>query len=344
MKASRSVLLAIAAAIALAAPSLGFAQDDEGGMTFGEEEAKEVQEGGDEEGSGDEEGMTFGEEEAEQAQGEDAGKDVVGVLAAPSPAVSSSQRQNLQDELLTQMKNVPDIQIQSGSALLSALRERTVETCVTEALCLGTVGDEAGVDYVAMARVSEREDGYAIDVDYFLVGERRFEDSRTETGLGTVAAAKNQIGPMVEDMFDLGTRERPDVVEDDTGAATTIVAISSAVLSAGGIAGGIVFGNRAKQAEDELNSHEKNENGNYEDLTQTKARQMLEDAQGKAQTANIFYGLAGVFAVTSGVLFIVDSGNSGSEKDARPAKGLQRIRVTPTAGPDGAGFSAQIRF
>jgi len=349
MSACRSALLVSALAAVLGAPAPGFAQDDDGAMTFGEEEAEEVQEG--EDGGGeqesDEEGMTFGEEEAEEAQ-QGGGGPVVGVVAVPSPQLSSSQRADLQAKLVEQMKKVPDIQLDPSSSVLDALRKRTVETCVTERLCLGAVGEEAGVEYITMLRVTEEQDGtLRADLDYFRVGERLFEKLGSEEGLDSVGEVRDEIEPLVVELFDLETREQQEFAEQNTGAATRILAISTGALAVGGLVGGIVFGNQASDTEDELAGAETNENGVFRELTQREARQKLEDAESDAQTANIFFGLAGAFAVTSGILLYIDlsSGDSAEQNsDQQRARKPPKLDLFPTASSDGAGFSARIRF
>lgn len=345
MRSFRIASLVAVATFGLFFASTAVAQDDEEAMTFGEDEAEEVQEGGDdseESGESDEGGtMSFGEEEAQEAG---AGP-TVGVLAAPSGAISDSQRTQLQQELGDQMQQVPNIQLQTGAGVYDALMQRQPETCVTEPLCLGSVADNAGVDRIVMVRVTESDGRYAVDLDYFDAEERLFRELRSEDDLGSVNAVQKEIGPLVKDLFDLTKRTDPDYAEDDTGTAQLIVGIGAGVLSLGSVAGGAVFGNQAAQEESELKNWEQNDNGVYVDLTQQEANERLNAAQNKAAAANVFYALGGAFAITSGIMFYLYSQSSGAESDQQENADLgERIRIEPTFGREGAGVSAGFRF
>ena len=320
------------------------AQDDGGTMTFGEDEANEVEE---ESSSSDDGGtMTFGEEDAAEAESEASGKPTVGVVAVPNDIMDAGQRSDLQSELAGALQQVREIQLQTGPAVLDALKTRTVATCVTEPLCLGNVGEDAGVDQIVMARVKKEGGTFTLDVDYFDVADRLFMKYSSSDGLSSFKSVVKEVEPTIADIFDIRQDTGgPNFADENAGQANTILGISLAVLSAGALTGGIIFGNQAATAEEELNAFQQNENGVYQDetFTQQKARTMLDDAESKAATANIFYGLSGAFAVASGVLFIT-GGNSGEQAEPKNAKLLKRLKLKPVFAPDGAGFSAGVNF
>mgnify|MGYP006287737751 CR=1 FL=1 len=332
MRQSSTALALMVMAASLLVVSPVAAQDDGGTMSFGEEEAEET--------------MTFGEEEAssDESLPKEEQKPVVGVVAVPGDAMDSSQRGRLKTRLSKAMQMVQDIELDTSPAVLNALQSRTIETCVTEPLCLGSVGRKAGVDRIVMARVKQKPGGLQLDIDYFNVEDKLFIKYKSVPELGNFKQVLNAVPGTVKQVFGIREpKEEPNYADTDSGKAKMIIAISSAVLSAGALTGGIVFGLGAKDLESELNSSEKS-NGHYTELTQKQARQKLNKAQGKAATANIFYGLAGAFAVASGVLFIIDAG-SDVDSGAQPRAGLfERIDVKPVFNRSGAGLSAGIDF
>ena len=345
MKGLQTALGLLAATLCLLAASPVVAQDDEGTMTFGEEDAEEVSDENADDGGSDDGTMTFGEEESGDSGLEEGNKEppLVGFVAVPTEAIDDSQREKLQSKLTEVMRNIPDIKMQMGPAVMSALQERTIATCVTEPLCLGSVGEKAGVDQLVIARVKEGSRGMELEVDYFDVGDRLFIKSDDAMRLGSFKEVLDNVEPVTKSVFGIrGDRDSQEFADENTSLARTITAVGCGVLSVGALTGGIVFGNQASSIESDLNSFEKNENGVYKELTQSEAKSMLSDAQGKAATANIFYGLSGAFAIASTVLFIVDP---GGDVDQSGRAGLfERIDVAPSFGRSGAGFSATIDF
>jgi hypothetical protein len=350
-----SVFSLVATLLCLFAATPAFGQDD-GTMTFGEEDAQEVDDeeasddggGGQQQddGGGQEEGtMTFGEEDA--ADTSDAKqKPVVGLVAVPGDATDESQRQSLQQQLADSLQQVPDIELQTGTALLESLKKRTVATCVTEPLCLGSIGDDAGVERIVLAKVDRKEDGLQLDIDYFNVEDRLFIEYESVDGLGNFDKVLDQVEPVIKTVFEIREREQePNYADQNTGAAQTAIAVGCGVLSAGALVGGIVFGTNASDIQSNLNSYEKNEQGVYKDseFTQTEAQRMLNDAQGQAELANISYGLSGAFAIASGVLFLIDPGGDVAEESGQ-ASLFDRLEVSPTFGKSGTGTGISAEF
>ncbi len=344
----------VATLLCLLAATPAFGQDD-GTMTFGEEDAQEIDDdessddgGGSQQqdGEGEEEGtMTFGEQEAAETSAEEQ-KPVVGLVAVPGDAIDESQRQSLQQQLADSLQQVPDIELQTGTAVLESLKQRTIATCVTEPLCLGSIGDDAGVERIVLAKVDRKDDGLQLDIDYFNVEDRLFIKYESVDGLGNFNKVLDQVDPVIKTVFEIRERkEGPNYADQNTGAAQTAIAVGCGVLSAGALVGGIVFGTNAKDIESNLNGYEKNEQGVYQDpeFTQKEARRMLNDAQGQAELANISYGLSGAFAIASGVLFLIDPGGDVAEQ-SRQAELFDRLEVSPSFGKSGAGISAGFDF
>lgn len=344
----------VATLLCLFAATPAFGQDD-GTMTFGEEDAQEIDDdessddgggGQQQDGGGEEEGtMTFGEEEAASTSAEEQ-KPVVGLVAVPGDAMDESQRQSLQQKLAGSLQQVPDIELETGTAVLESLKKRTVATCVTEPLCLGSIGDDAGVERIVLAKVDRKEDGLQFNVDYFNVEDRLFIKYESVDGLGNFNKVLDQVDPVIKTVFEIRERqEGPNYADQNKGAAQTAIAVGCGVLSAGALVGGIVFGTNARDIQSNLNNYQQNEQGVYQDpkFTQKKARRMLNDAQGQAELANISYGLSGAFAIASGVLFLIDPGGDVAE-ESRRAGLFERLEVSPNFSKSGAGISAGFDF
>lgn len=359
---TKSMSRILVAALLLLAPATAVAQD--GTMTFGEEAAED--DGGDDEGGGDQadsgsqssdgEGdgtMTFGEDsggDSSAAATSDDGPPTVGIAAVPTETISSSQRSRAQNKLRGAMEKVPDVELQSGPAVLEALKKRTVATCVTEPLCLGSVGEEAGVDRLVLVRIVEDQGSPQLNIDYFNVSERLFIRYETVSDVTSVGQAIGAIEPAIGRLFELGQREGgQEYAEQDRGAANQILGFVSAGLSAVAIGSGVVLGVQAQNLQGEYNNKEQVD-GQFTDpnFTPRAARDLRERAQSRAQTANILYGLGVAFAGGSAALFLLDSGGESEESSGRAAReedGASRsVRVAPILGDDRAGLRADFRF
>jgi hypothetical protein len=351
MRSIHGFLLAIFAS-ALLFPSAALAQDE---MTFGEEEESTESEdsgdsmdfgGGDEGGEGGE--MTFGGEEgSEGTEAAPTANYTVAVIAVPTPAISGDQRRKLQNEMQAAMEMTQGFDMMGADAVLQGLDSRGVATCITEPLCLGTVGSEAGVERILMGRVKETANGYSLDVDLFDVQDRLFVKYSTQSNLGNFNKVLEAVTPAYQDVFDIRVeREGPNYGDGaDKGKIQTILAFTSAGLAVASLGAGIAFGSQAASLEDEILANETDDEGRYVDYSQEQAIADVREAQSKAQTANIFYGVAGGLAVISGVLFIVQSGSDVAEGEQRAdTKDKPKLRLSPTVGQGSMGMGARINF
>ena len=334
----------------LAVPSTVSAQDT---MTFGEEEAENVQKEKDDSSQQEnnqnqnEEGMTFEEGEASESSSTPSSTPTVGLVAVPGDAMSSTQRANLREKLVSAMQPVPEIDLDSGQAVLEALRKRNVPSCVTEPLCLGSVGGEADVDRIVMARVNQKDEELQLDIDYFNVSDRLFVRYKSVQNLGSFDDVVGAVEPTIKEMFDLnqpqqGSEPGP---RPRSSKALKIVGFSSIALSAGALTAGILFGVRANTLEQDLKGRKSD--GAY-NVTQVAAQQQLNQSQNKAGLATGFYIASGVLAAAGGTFLFLGSGPSGTEQppaDQTTAElNSPSWQVTPTAGRDGVGVRAQFQF
>ncbi len=331
-----AVLLAL---LTLGLPGVAAAQDDEGGMTFGVDEVEEEAEGGEDDG-----GMSFGVDEAE-ADPDDLEtaeeQQSMAVVAVPTSAVSEEQRHLLQTRLAESMQRVRGYSFEGRDAILTSLRDRGAERCARESLCLATIGDNPGVNNLVLARITQVGERYRLDLDLFDVDERLFATYESVEDLASVGDAIDEIDGAVSSVFEL--RERDGGPEVDSGKSRKWVqptfAISSAVLSAGFIAGGIAFGLQANNERQEI--VDRRDAG---EVTQRQAQSDLENAESTAARANAFYGIGAGLAVVSVVLFTVDFGSDVATEEELEASRVRDFRIAPSVTPERAGIGAFFRF
>jgi len=332
------------------------AAQDDGTMTFGEEEAEEVQDGDGEDDEqsgdqgddgGDDGAMTFGEDEDGTTQQEQVGTRVA-VVAVPVEDLSSKQLDRLEsrlDEALNIVREKrDDITIGGSDKTLAALKERTVATCVTEPLCLASVGRKAGVDRILLARAKTSDEGtWTLDLDYFDVENTLFAKYYAIENKSSFRGTLGELETGVREVFDIRSpREGPDYYGGSSSKALRIIGITSGVISVGTLVGGLVIGNQSVQLQNDLNGAARTEGGVYQDLSQQEALNTYDQAQQKALTANVLFGLSAGFAVTSGALILTNL-PQGDDAEGR-ASWWQRLRISPRVGAGGAGVGASIDF
>lgn len=343
-------LAALLLALTWAAPS-AFAQGD---MSFGVDEVEEGTDGGDDGGDGGDDGFSFTEEDVNNGgeEGSDAlgaGSDkggTVAVVAVPTSAIDDEQQRQLQDALEESMKQVKDYDVRGPSGVTGGLRERDPEVCARETICLASVGGEAGVNKMVLARISKNGEQYRLDIDFFDVDERLFIKYETVENLGSVSAAIKEVDPTVKALFGIRANNGGPEVEDKPNNQwiRPVFGYTTAGLAVAGFVGGAVFGNRAKQERDAIINAEKNANDQYSGQTQTDARNAFNGARRTANTANVFYGLGVGMAALSVVFFTVDFGSDVADEDELSKRTIRDFKVAPAVTRDAAGVGTFFRF
>lgn len=260
----------------------------------------------------------------------------VAVIAIPGPQMDENRRQRVQTELDNLVRGLSGYTVVGSQAMLSSLQMRGVEDCVREALCMASLGEEAGVDRIITARVLDMPDGLQLNVDLFDVQDRLYMRTDSRRGLSGTSGVVNAVEPSVRSVLDI--REvvtGPRIGEDDSSGIQRILAYSTAVLAVGFMGGGVYFGLQARSLESDLVDSPKNAAGAYT-LTQRQAQDRLREVESKALTANVFYGLGLGLAATSAVLFLVDFGG-----DVDHTAGL---RIDPILSSDTVGVRAGWDF
>lgn len=316
-------------------PSLALAQDDDG-MSFGADEAA----------GGEDEGFTFGEEAA--AGGEEQSSDplsrskqggTVGVVGVKTADIDDSQRQKLQDELNEAMGLVSGYEVRGEGGILSGLDERG-EQCVRESICLSSVGRDAGVDKLLLARVIKVGETYQLSVDFFDVNDRLFITTANYEDLGSPSAAIDKVEDAVRAIFKVRQGDDGPVIEEKPKNEwiQPTFAYTSAGLAAICLGGGIYFGLQAKSDYDAVKT-----TASAGMTSQRELRNQFDAANNKARRANLFYGLGVGMGILSAVLFTVDFGSDVADDDDEYVR-IKDLRVAPAVSAQGAGLGAAFRF
>ena len=83
--------------------------------------------------------------------------------------------------------------------------------------------------------------------------------------------------------------------------------------------------------------------GALTEIEMAKKGKTMDEDKSKALTANIFYGLAGVFGATSVIMFVINPGSDVAE-DQEARKLGPEIDVVPVFSPNGGGLEARLKF
>jgi hypothetical protein len=342
---SARLLPLLLASLFILVPSSAFAQD--GTMTFGVEDVKESSDEAAEEPA-DDGTMSFGTQDVLNQQNAQDSADqsyTVGVVMIPSDQLGNEQRIELQNEMQAAVGFAPNYQAQNGEAVLRALENAGMATCITEPLCLASAGREAGVERILMGRLKSTPTGLSYTIDLFDVSNKLFVKYTAVNRLSNYDAVLESVEPAMKDIFNIRVaRKGPNYGEEaSSGTVQKVLAYTAAGLSVAALAGGIYFGLDASSIEDGI-LEKKNESGGFT-ISQVEADRQMRAAQDSALTANIMYGAAAGLAVVSGILFYVESGSDVATPDQRRRAGLlDAIEITPQVGFGRVGLGAGFDF
>lgn len=314
-------------------------EDDDG--DDGDEEGEDDQEQADEE---DEDVMDFGSEEAGEETGEetDGAEDTwtVAVVAIPSDELDDSERRELEEAMLEGVELDPEYEAREGDEVLDELEEAGLSSCVTEPLCLADVGREAGVDRLLLGSVDEGDEMLTLNIDLFDVEEKLFAKYAEAERLIDFDDVLDEVEPTMKDIFDMRVgRDGPNYgSEADSSTVQKTLAYTAAGAAVASLGTGIYFGMDASSKEDDLRS----EADQNDELTQSAAYDMQQEAENSALTANILYGSAAALGVVSGILFYVEGGTDVGESNRRADRGA--VDLKPSFGFGRVGLDAAIRF
>jgi len=172
-------------------------------------------------------------------------------------------------------KSVPKILVAGPETVLPGLQGRDLASCVTDPICLGSVGDEAQVDRILLTRVKSGPDGLQLDTDYFEVQDRLFIRYDSKKGLSGTSDLVEAVVPSMKIVLDIrdGSSKQTYVGKEDSSMVQSIVAYGAAGLAAACLGAGIYYGMDASSQVDDFEAA-KRADGTYP-FTQKKAQDMI---------------------------------------------------------------------
>lgn len=344
-----AALLCASVLVMMMVPSLGFADED---FDFSVDEVKKANkkpaEGKKEDGKKKDDGddFNFSADEGTKTPVVQT-KPVIAVVVVESPAITGQQRAELQSAYIKAMQydriKIMFKEIKAGDAILAALKDAGGDACEKEPLCLSPVVRKADASQVLKIRVSKQDDGsLRLDVDRFDADEKLYmKYDIIKEGLKSFDDVVGAVEASTRRVFEIRERIKGPKTTDDSNAklVKNIFAYTTAGLAVACVGGGVAFGLQARSAEDDIVSR-----ANSAKLTQVQAQQEMRDAEDKARTANIFYGLGAAMAITSGLLFYIDLGDELAEESEYGEAPKRKLQLTPSVSQGGVGFGASLRF
>ncbi len=327
-------------ALLLTVPNPAFAQ----GFEFGEDDTATKTETKSKSNDDDDDGgLEFTSDDLSQEDAKPEEKlPQVAIVSIPSDNNDPDRRSEIQAKMLEFAKSVPSIIVVGPETVLPGLQNREISECVTNSLCLGSVGDEAQVDRIILTRVKTGADGsLQLDTDYFEVHDRLFIRSDSQKGRSGTSDLVDAVVPSMKNVLDIrdGSGKQQYVGKEDSSMVQSIVAYGAAGLAVACLGAGIYFGMDASSQVDDFEGA-KLADGRYP-FTQRKAQEMIRDAESSATTANVFYGLTAALTVTSVVFFLIQG---GSDVAADQGRAINDFHISPVITEAGAGVGAGFTF
>ena len=238
-------------------------------------------------------------------------------LSSPwfDPADSTEDKilDRLTDALVEHLNTFDDYDAVIGLPVKMELDEMSWEerdACVYDPACLAELAKPMGISKVLVGRIMI--DGMPrpnISLELIDVQTASLENVISFDSSPRLAGQKKELKPAAYRLFNKELKTENDLLsnkgpretkEAEMSTGQLIAAISTGVAGVALIGTGAYFGLEASSIHDDLVS-KKDSN----EITQKDAQKKLDDAQSNAVLANVFYGIGGVAAVVSVVLFIV---------------------------------------
>lgn len=334
--------LGLALGVVLGGEAVAQAQDD--AMDFG------TPEGGDAtgaEGTGEgEEAMEFSTEDVESAlpQG---GFKVTAVILRTDPSIDAQDVVSMTDALMLELDKLKGYQVLPNQDLqdrFATMGDEGALDCAFNPICLGRVGQEAGLQKMLVGRVSGGPGDWTINLDLVNVEDSAIEDYTSRTVKGDLDDLREVFQPSVRKLFNIRQNTGKPKVEappPEIGPVQKTLAWTTLGTSALCLGLGVWFGLDASSIQSELEDGERVTVGgqNVYRISPQAANARFGEAEDSALFSNIFYGIGLASGVTSALLFFITPGSDIATEEELNS-GLPDLRLTPMVGADGGGVSA----
>ena len=267
-----------------------------------------------------------------------------GVVLPGPEAFSEKRRDGLQSKLDSLLRDIDtDLEVVDSGKVLRELESQGGAACSRDPICLAGVGENAQVAQIVIVRAEGfGKPDWRLTVDRFDVKQRLFTDYDERQNLSDWSAVKKQLPVSVRTVFGLQPIERKQIETkppEDTNIQR-ILAWTTGGLALAALGGGIYYGLEVKRQQDRLN--EQKSDGVY-NFSQQSANRRLRAMENNAETANVFYGVSAGLALTSSILFIVESGSDVAEEE-QDRQRQANIEIVPSVGNNATGIGALITF
>lgn len=291
-------------------------------------------------------------------------REKAGVLLQPGAGMDKERSDDMTEILVNEMGSRRDFFFVSKEELRARFEKESKsspDACVKDIACFHEVGRLLALDLMVVGTISIQEQAYKIEItrvsmtDYpdrswtyeakggisILIARVRSAAADILLRQDTFVAVKQDRRALDAVVAPLPPMEQLKVVKQapslpKKGASVQrILAYSTAGVAVVATGVGGYFFWKTKDIESFLNDKCSNSNGyNSKECPYTEQTISEKVSQGKSSVllANVFFGVAGAVAVGSALLFVL-------EPDDKPSP-----VILPLISPDGAGFSAAVRF
>lgn len=272
-------------------------------------------------------------------------------LFVPGTALAPELADLLTQTLLTELGTIEGYQTVGNDALRTEFEIMGADLayeCAFDPVCLGRYGRQLGLGKIVVGRVeAARDGGWETTIDLVDAATSTIENYRFFTTPARLADVQTALVPQLRLLFGLrpigagggNVRSGPSPVQ--RGMAWTTLGLGVASIGAG-----VAFGLQANSIRNELEDCALVETagaGFVCEITQTAARDRIDDGKKAALLSNVFLGTGLFLSAGSIVLFTVTPGGDIDE-DADLASAPREFRVRPVVSHTQVGLSGSIRF
>jgi len=338
--------MALLFALGLMLPSLSASAQDDDDMNFSMDETDgggDANAGGE---GGDDEFNFSVDETAKGPTKKGEGPPVTGIVIVGDGETDPSLAAQFTDVLMVNLDRLEEYTSRPNNGLVdkfAVLGAQDGLECAYDPICLSRIGEELGVEYLLIGRLTGTKGSYGINLDLIDVKGSTVKEYVTRSVDGGASDVEKAIADSFPRLFNIrkGAKKKGAEPDREVGPVQKGVAWGTLGLGVVFVGAGVYFGLDASSIEDELtNGARKPDAPRPYILTQKEAQARLDDAESSALLANVFYGLSIAAGATSALLFLIKPGSDiATEEELSDG-----FHLSPLIGPDGAGVSAEVAW
>ena len=342
MKANRLLSFLFGAALFVVAPS-AFAQDEEGGFEFGEDEAAPV--------DADQPLPSTVDVEGELGPAPaDNGITEVTAIVVPSELLSAQQADELAAAIQKSLATIPGLTVVSNDKLRTEFEVMGAELafeCAFDPICLGRYGRDLGLDRIVVGRVAAAADGkWGTTFDLFetptsaIASYRYFE---TPAGVDIVTQVVESELKVLFGIRD--ARERGPEIVQEMSPWQRYTAWTSLGLSVASLGASLTYAVAANDTQTKLDDCKQislADGTSVCNRTQKDAEADISLGEDQALYSKVFLGSGVFFGAVSALLFNIQPGEEAVEEEDEDI--AQRFQWSPRVTLDSVGLAGHWSF